>query len=149
MAFYRTQANKATPAALDTLVHLKCSATIRAKLSEFILSSDDSPVEQTTNYQITRTTSAGTTPVTTLTIESVEPLSPTSAVTAEGDGYATEPTIGDIMMDFNVHQKATYRWVAYPGREIHSVAAANNGLAMAIIAQTAAYAISSCFEWSE
>ena len=63
MAVYRTRVNDADPEAADTTVHLKCSATVRAKLSEFIISSDASPVEQTGEYQIIRTTDTGTTPV--------------------------------------------------------------------------------------
>lgn len=149
MSLYRTSTNFASPGALDTGIHIKGSATVRIKLSEFVVSSGAAPVEQTTEYQIQRTTSAGTTPGATLTVESVDPLSQTAAATAEGDGYATEPTIGDIMKEFSVHQKAIYRWVAYPGREIHSVAAANNGIGLNIIQQSAAFSLTLSVEWME
>jgi hypothetical protein len=146
---YRTRTNFASPAAADTGIHLLCSATARAKLSEFIISSDASPVEQSGEYQIGRTTTAGTTAGATLTVQSSDPLSPTASVTAEGDGYATEPTVGDIMMDVAVHQKATFRWVAYPGREIQSVASANNGIGLIVIGQSAAFSLNLSVEWSE
>ena len=149
MSLYRTSTNFAVPAVNDTGIHIKGSATIRLKLSEFVVSSPASPVEQTTEFQIVRTNTAGTTPVATLTIESVDPLSQTAAATAEGDGYATEPVVADIMKEFSVHQKAIYRWVAYPGREIHSVAAANNGLGLVIIQQSAAFALTLSVEWME
>lgn len=146
---YRTRTAFASPAADDTGIHILGGAAIRAKLSEFIISSDAAPVEQNGEYQIVRTTSAGTTAGATLTVESVDPLSPTASASAEGNGYATEPTVGDIMMDVSVHQKATFRWVAYPGREIQSVVAANNGIGLVVIAQSAAFSLNLSTEWSE
>ena len=146
---YRTSTNFASPAAADTGIHLLCSASARAKLSEYVISSAASPVEQSGQYQIVRTTDAGTTAGASLTVESVDPLSPTASVTAEGDGYATEPTVGDIMMEVSVHQKATFRWVAYPGREIQSVASANNGIGLVVIGQSAAFELDLSVEWSE
>lgn len=149
MSFYATQTAFAAPAALDTAVHIKSSATVRSHLSEFTISSPATPVEQSGSYTIIRTTSAGTTPVATLTVEKLNEYGPAAGSTAEGNGYTTEPTVGDIMMRVSVHQKATFRWVAYPGREISSLLVAANGIGITVISQSAAFAIDVSVVWME
>ena len=146
---YRVQTNDAAPATADTMVHWLCSTTKRVKLSEYVLSSDASPVEQSCDWTIVRTTSVGTTAGATLTVESSDPLSQTSAITVEGNGYATEPTVGDTLMRVGVHQKATFRWVAYPGREIQSVAAASNGMGIVTNAFSTVFSVNVSAEWEE
>lgn len=149
MSQYQTRTNFTAPAANDTGVHIKASATTRAGLCEFIISSDATPVEQVGEYQIARTTSAGTTPVATLTVVKRDAFSPAAGCTAEGNGYTTEPTVGDILMDVSVHQKATFRWVAYPGRELMTTATANNGMGVLVISQSAAFSLNLAVAWME
>jgi len=151
MSFYSTTTAFAAPAANDTALHLKCSATVRAGLCEATIGSNAAPVEQSGDYRIVRTTTAGTTPVATPAIEKHSEFSPASGIgaTAEGNGYTTEPTVGDTMLHLPLHQKATHRFVAYPGREIWSIVAANNGIGLVVIAQSAAFAINASLVWME
>lgn len=149
MSLYGTRTNFAAPAANDTGIHLKGSATVRPRLCEFCISSDATPVEQTAEYQVVRTTSAGTTPVATLTVEKYDEFHPAAGTTAEGNGYTTEPSVGDIMYETSVHQKNTFRWVAYPGREICNVVAANNGLGLVVISQSAVFSLNLSAVWIE
>jgi hypothetical protein len=136
MSYYVTRTNHATVAAADTSVHMRHGTGARIGLCEYIISSDATPNEATGEFQVVRTSTTGTTPVATLTVEKVDEYSPATGVTAEGNGYATEPTVLDIMMDVNVHQKATFRWVAYPGREIKSIVQAAGGIGIVVIGQT-------------
>ncbi len=153
MAYYRTEVVDAAVVTLDTILHLKGDGSVLAKLSEFIVSSNVAPVEQTQAYTVIRTTSTGTTPGdSTLGEVAVDPLSAAATVTAEGAGYGTEPTFSDpagVMMRFGVHQKATFRWVAYPGREIHATVAANNGLGITCVFTSTSFGVVMSAEWEE
>jgi hypothetical protein len=152
MSYYGGRINVAAPAAADTILHIKASATVRCGLCEFIISSDASPVEQTGEYQIVRTTTTGTTPVSgNTTIVKLNSFSPTAACTFDGcAGYSGgEPTVGDIVMEFSVHQKATFRWVAYPGREFHSTPAASAGVGFVVVGQSAAFSLNASCQWLE
>ena len=149
MALYATRTNFTAPAASDTIIHLKGSATIRPRLAELILGSDAAPVEQSGEYQIARTSTAGTTPVATLTVVKVDSFSPAAGTTAEGNGYTTEPTPGDLLMDIPLHQKATFRFVAYPGRELCQTPAANAGICLINIGQSAVFSLNASVIWVE
>ena len=138
-----------TPASLDTAHHILASATTRCGVCEFILSSDATPVEQQGEYQLVRTTSTGTTPAGSTTIVRASSFSPAPGCTYGGGGYTTEPTFTDILMDVGVHQKATFRWVAYPGRELFNTPAASAGVGLTVVQQSAAFALSTTIYWLE
>lgn len=139
MSYYAGRINTAAPASNpNTILHIKGTATTRAGLCEFIISSDASPNEFMGEYQIVRTSTNGTTPDTgNTTIVKLNTFSPTAGCTFDGcNGYTTEPTVTDTVMDFSVHQKATFRWVAYPGREILSAFTAAGGIGLNVVSQT-------------
>lgn len=149
MSYYAGRQNF-TPAAADSAMHINVAAAGgRARLCEFLISSDAAPVEQTGEYQVQRTTAVGTTPAGNSTVVKVDPFSPVALCTFSGGGYTTEPAAGDILMDVSVHQKATFRWVAYPGRELVSLTTANNGISLTVIGQSAAFSINTSCMWLE
>lgn len=149
MAQYQNQQSTATPAANDTLNHIVGSATARPNLCELMIGSSANPTEQTSKFTIVRTTTAGTTPAGNTTVTERDPLGPAAGCTVGGGGYSTEPTVGETLWVFDVHQKTTFRWVAYPGREFCGTASANNGVGLVVIAQSAAYALDSAVAWLE
>ena len=150
MSFYNTTFNDSAPAAGDTLLHLKGSASLRIKLAEFTIGSSASPVEQTAVHQVNRTTTTGTTPATSYVEVNSDPLDGAApSVVAEGASYSTEPTIGNILKRIALHQKNTHRFVAYPGRELISIAAANNGLAIHVLTMAVAFALDGDVQWEE
>lgn len=151
MSFYAGRINTGAPAAADTILHIKASATVRCGLCEFVISSDATPVEQSGEYQVVRTTSTGTTPASgNTTIVKLNSFSPAAACTFDGcSGYTTEPTVGEVAMDVSVHQKATFRWVAYPGREIFSTPAASAGVGIVVVGQSAAFTLNASCVWME
>lgn len=158
MSFYTVSANPSTPAASDTIIHLRGSATVRGGLCEVILSSDGTPSDtQSAEYFVTRTTSTGTTPDSTPTPHKKDQFSPSAGIVADvatTDGYATEPTpsppgIADALMAISVHQKNTFRWIAYPGQEIWSLAAASNGLGLVISSLAGAPIPVATVSWKE
>jgi len=148
MSLYRNR-QSFTPASGDAANHVVGSGTARAGLTEFCISSPATPVEQMGQYRVARTTTAGTTPAGNTTVVKDDPLSPAAGCTVGGGGYSTEPTSGDVLGEYSVHQKAIFRWVAYPGRELRSLPASNNGIALIVVAQSAAFAIDTMVEWME
>lgn len=152
MAIFHTRANF-TPAAPfpEIAIQIISSATTRAGVCEFLISSDATPNEYMGEYQVYRTTglgagAAGATP----TPVKRDPFSNSAVNTVATGGFATtEPTVGDVLYDQSVHQKALYRWVAYPGRELMSAATANNGIALATANQATAFSITVSMAWIE
>jgi hypothetical protein len=152
MSYYAGRIAVATPAAADNILHIKASATTRGGLCEFEISSDATPVEQSGEYQVVRTTTTGTTPVSgNTTIVKLNSFSPAAGCTFDGcAGYSgAEPTVGDVVMDISVHQKATFRWVAYPGREIWSTPAASAGVGFVVVGQSAVFSLNASCTWLE
>jgi hypothetical protein len=152
MSFYAGRQNY-TPSAAPgrTVAHILASATVRCGLCEYVISSDATPNEYTGEYQICRTTSAGVGGSSgSTTVVKLNTFSPTAGCTFGGGGYVTtDPTVGDVLMDVSVHQKATFRWVAYPGREINSSPTASNGVALVNIQQSTAFSINAGVTWLE
>jgi len=148
MSYYLGR-QKFTPAALDAALHVLASASTRAALCEVEISSGATPVEQTGEYQIQRTSTTGTTPAGNTTVVKRDSFSPAAGCTFGGGGYTTEPTPGDALLDISVHQKASFRWVAYPGRELLTTPAASAGIALSVIQQSAAFSINASCMWLE
>jgi hypothetical protein len=151
MSYYAGRVNTVSQAAADTILHIKGTATTRSGLCEFIISSDATPNEYMGEYQIVRTSSNGTTPASgNTTIVKLNTFSPAAGCTFDGcSGYATEPTPTDVVMDVSVHQKATFRWVAYPGREILSAFTAAGGTGLVIAGQSTTFTVNASCTWLE
>lgn len=154
MAYYSGTQVQSTVVAADTVHHILGGAAARGGLCELVVSSDSAVNEYNSKYVVTRTTSTGTTALGSVTEQKLSTFSPTPACTYEGGGYTTEPTPSvpvavDFVMAFGLHQKAIYRWVAYPGREIWSIPTASNGLALVVLAQSTSHTIDSTITWLE
>lgn len=153
MSYYAGRINTAAATlTADVLLHIKGSATTRNGLCEFIISSDATPNEYMGEYQIVRTSTSGTTPVSgNTTIVKLNTFSPAAGCTFDGcTGYSgADPTVTDVLMDVSVHQKATFRWVAYPGREILSAFTAAGGNALLCQQQSTAFLVNASCVWLE
>jgi hypothetical protein len=109
------------------LVVLGGSATLRIKLQEFMLGSSATPADAAAEYRIVRTAAAAS-GGTSLTPIPTDPVTAASTVTAKGGTLTGSPSYADSLLRIGLHQNTTFRWVATPGFELVSVAAANNGL---------------------
>lgn len=128
MARYGTTHNVAASSAETCLIFLPASATVRVAIYDCIWGSDAVPADQAGEFTIRRST---TDPITGTALDefALDPLSPTTGVAALGGTFATEPVyVTGNLLSFGLHQRATFRWVAFPGGEIHSVSGAANGL---------------------
>jgi hypothetical protein len=123
--------------------------TARAGLSEFKISSDAAPSEGRVEYSLYRTGTDGTGPGGNSTVVKLDSVSPNAACTFSGGGYASEPTVGDRLMDLSVHRRETFEWSAYPGCEIWSANDTNFGLGLVVQSATSLFSINVSCVWLE
>lgn len=135
---YSTVGSNASGSSLKTLITIIGATTVRPRVFDLILGSQATPANQAAEYALTRFTAAGTagsayTPM---------PLDPSDvgAVATAGITHSAEPTYTATsnLLDINLNQQATFRWVASPGMEILGPATAANGLGLRLVAATAA-----------
>jgi len=106
------------------------SNMVRAALVEFVLGCSSTPADLTGLFQLKRTTAVGTegsgfTPL---------PLDPAfkAASCDYGVAHSVEPTYtsANELYGFGLHQRATHRWIAEPGRGLVIPATASNGIGL-------------------
>ncbi len=105
----------ATPDSMLGVTQPSSTSGVRGRVFEWTMGTTGTASDDTLLYTIQRTTAIGT--GSTPTIEPLDTSAPTNNLTAR-DNYTVEPTTGDALMDFPLNVRATFRWVAYPGREL-------------------------------
>ena len=121
----------------------------RFRLFEFAVSSSASPADNVGRYSINRFATAPTGGTSlTANIAPLDVGEPASA--ALSMGAATGAAVqGVFLMYFAVNQRATFRWVAAPTKEIVCPNTTLNGLALYSAYQSGAFNIDSTFMWDE
>ncbi len=121
-----------TNTAATTILGLTGSAAVRPKIYDLMMGSDATPADNAAEYVLQRTTAAGTS--TAVTPTPLDPLT-SAAVATAGEAHSAEPTYtaNIILLQWAQNQRATYRWVAAPGGELISAAAAAAGIALQVI----------------
>lgn len=102
------------------------SAARRIRLYDLIVGSKGTPADNPFEWVLER----GTTGLGTSTPVTPSPLDPAdiASVTDAGENYTVNPTLGVNLMAIALNQRATFRWVAAPGKEFVMAAAANGSL---------------------
>ncbi len=99
----------------------------RFKVFDAIFGSEASPADNPFLWRVARVTAAGTS-----TGVTPQPLDPADAATEmdAGENHSIEPTYtaGQILLHVPLNQRATFRWVASPGKELVAPATASNGV---------------------
>lgn len=128
MARYVTE-DEAAVGTNKTIVCLTGGTAVRLKIYDFIVGSAATPADVATNFLVQRNTAAGT--GTELEEVPLDPISPVATVAATG-AHSAEPTYtaAQVLMNFSLNQRATFRWVAAPGSEMISILAASNGIGL-------------------
>jgi len=101
----------------------------RGKVYELDFGSEATPADNPFLWQVQRCTTAGT--ATTATPVAINPAD----VATEADGGANhtiDPTLtaSSMLLTVPLNQRATFRWVADPGKELVYPATASNGVAV-------------------
>jgi hypothetical protein len=127
-----TPAQQAITTTFKTLINLSAGATPRRiKLHEFVFGTDGTPADNAMTWDVSRTTAVGTG-----TTGNVVPI---DVADAAFSGVSTinqtvEPTFTANTSQWaaGMNQRATHRWVAYPGQELVIPATTAAGLAFRV-----------------
>lgn len=128
-----------TNTAATTLLYVVNGATSPRRLSlfEFIIGSDHVAADNAFQYNLKRVTNEDATPggtaVTPTKIDSQDPVALSNGV----EGPAAEPTYeAGQLLEIGLNQRATFRWIAVPGKEFKVVATEDYGFGI-FVAQAA------------
>ena len=119
------QALASTPG--TSVLSVQSATTIRPALYELITGNTGTPADAAIECRLKRfDTSDGTgdSP----DVDPVDPGDPASLTTVQGN-HSGEPTYGSLgePLIFGLNMRATFRWIAAPGREIKAAAIATEG----------------------
>lgn len=131
-----------------TIILVAGIATARPAVHQLIVSSDATPADIATKFKLLRHTAAavGGTAIT------ARPSDPggTTGLCSALQGTMTEPTYessGEV--SFGLNQRATYTWIANPGREVKSPLGTANGIGLRSISSGATPNIVATLAWDE
>lgn len=142
---YGTDTNTAS----TTQVELRSATTIRPNIFDIVISSNATPADNSGEYALRRTTTAGTAG-STFTPVALDPGDPASLATFNVN-HSAEPTYtaNSDLLHFATNQRATFRWVAAPEGEIVLPAAANGAGLLAVAVGGSAVAMQYQVFWRE
>lgn len=124
MAKYAIEGQDTADGTLASLGLLQDATTQRrGKVYDWMFGSEAAPADNPFLWALQR----GTTGLGTSTAVTPQPLDPADAASLldAGDNFTVNPTLGAIIMQVPLNQRATFRWVAAPGSEIVLAATAN------------------------
>jgi hypothetical protein len=113
-----------------------------------MLGSPSSPSDQAASWVIKRSSTAST-GGTAVTPSPIDPGDPASLCTAMVAPSMSAPTLGVILLQWAQNLRATYRWVAAPGKELVAPATASNGLTLLNPVMTGAFNVSFTIGYEE
>lgn len=113
----------ATPG--DTALAVVASTLTRGRIHYFKVAAGGTPADNVLQWLVRRVTASGT--GTAVTPAALDGGAPTAQLTAK-DEISSEPTVGAILFNLYVHQRALYQWTSAPGKEIVVPATADNGV---------------------
>ena len=114
-----------TGASTKTIVGVTATSAVRPFVEDLIISSNATPADNSSEWQVLRFTAAGTaTSVTPQAADSGDP----AATSVCGKNHSVEPTYSGVsLIDLAHNQRATVRWTARPNAELIAPATAANG----------------------
>lgn len=101
------------------------------ELYDFVFgSAEAAPADGNSLWQIQRCTTAGTAG-SSVTPQAIDPGDTVAATTVCGQAHSSDPTLtaNAILLSIGLNQRATFRWVPAPGKELIAPATASNGMA--------------------
>lgn len=138
MRAYSVPGLNASGSATKSIVTIISATTVRPRVFDVILGSQATPADQAGEFSVTRFTAAGTAG----TSPTPLPLDPSdvASIATAGITHSAEPTYtaSSTLLDINLNQRATFRWVASPGMELVAPATTANGLGLRLVAATTA-----------
>lgn len=112
----------------DSALSIQSTTGDRPELYDLVFSQGSAPADTVIKWLVRRFDTADGT-FDAVTPSPLDPAAPVSALTV-GENHTVEPTDAAVvpLMDFDLNQRATFRWVAAPGSEFKFSAIATEGL---------------------
>lgn len=138
-----------TPAGSNlSILVLESSASVVGRIHQIVIGSDATPADVATRFDVLRHTTAGT-GGTAVVEKPTDPQAPTASCNLRG-GTMTEPTYeADFLLEIALNQRATFTWIANPGRELRTTVATANGIGLRSISSGGTPNINATLSWDE
>lgn len=138
-----------TPAGTNlSILALESTAAVIGKIHQIVIGSDATPADIATRFDVTRTTAAGT-GGTAVSEEPTDPQMPAASVNLRG-GTMTEPTYAsNFLLEIALNQRATFTWIANPGRELRTLVGTANGIGLRSVSSGGTPNINATVSWDE
>lgn len=131
-----------------TILQLNASTSTRGRIYEFSISSDATPADIATEFNIIRGTVSGT--GTAVTGRALDPGDPAALLAGEGGTFTGQTkTASSSMYNIALNQRVSYRWVASPDGEFVVPATSDNWVGIESIASGATPNINVTIHWQE
>ena len=136
------------------LQHLNAGAnTVAARIYDLVFGSD-AVADNASRFRIVRSTTTGSNAASIISSFPIAAQDGTAAgqmITLAGIYGTTQPTLtaGSSVLSWAQNQRATFRWVAAPGKELVTGVAAQAGLALLCSSNTSTYSSVSSIEYEE
>lgn len=131
-----------------TILALESSASVVGKIHQVVVGSKDAPADVATQLDMIRHTTAGT-GGTAVVEKPTDPQSAAASCNLRG-GTMTEPTYeADFLLEIPLNQRATFTWIANPGREFRTTVGTANGIGVRSIVSTGTPSTSCTIGWDE
>jgi hypothetical protein len=127
---------------------LESSASVVGSIHQIVLGSDSTPDDKATRYDVLRHTTAGT-GGTAVAEKPVDPQAAAASCNLRG-GTMTEPTYeSDFLLEIPLNQRATFTWIANPGKELRTAVGTANGIGVRSISSGATPNTNLTIAWTE
>jgi hypothetical protein len=131
-----------------TILALESSASVIGKIHQIIIGSDSTPADVATRLDVIRHTVAGAAG-TAVVEKPTDPQAPAASCNLRG-GTMTEPTYeADFLEEFPLNQRATFTWIANPGRELRTTVGTANGIGVRSVSSGGTPNINITMAWDE
>jgi hypothetical protein len=131
-----------------TILALESSAAVVGTIHQLVIGSDATPADVATRFDVIRHTTAGT-GGTAAVEKPTNPLRGAAACNLRG-GTMTEPTYEtDFLLEIALNQRATFTWIANPGRELVTDLTTAHGIGLRSISSGGTPNINCTFAWDE
>ena len=131
-----------------TILEIVAATTTRGRIYDLIISSDATPADVATEYNIIRGTVSGT--GTGVTVNALDGGDPAGLLTAKGGTFTGQTkTANTDLLEIALNQRATFRWVAAPDSEIVVPATSDNWVGLESIASGGTPNTNATILWQE
>jgi hypothetical protein len=139
-----------TTTGYTTAICLTGGTGVRPRVYDAVFGQGGTPGDTAVYWKLARTSAAGTAG-STPTPPPLDSDSPAAEVTVGIGDYSIEPTYdsAELLLEFPLNQRASYRWVAAPGSELVIPATSNEGIGAAVKAASYTGASGCNLMWEE